>query len=166
MSGKSIVLVGNSSSTRKIGSLINSYDVVIRFNNFLIKGFEDSVGDKISFRCTSGWRDVVNRNSHTEISPFTISNSESSNFINYNKNNINPLIHSTIDIHKIFPEILRPSTGFSLAALFSHLCIPVSIYNFDGFKSTHYWNSELNVITCHSTLEYQLLKNMPYINVI
>jgi hypothetical protein len=49
-----VLLVGNGKSDNK-GELIDSYDFVIRFNDFQIEGFEGDVGTKvnaISFHCS------------------------------------------------------------------------------------------------------------------
>lgn len=48
MNYKSIILVGNGSSLldEKNGDFIDSFDTVVRFNNFVIKGYEKHVGTK------------------------------------------------------------------------------------------------------------------------
>lgn len=59
-----IILVGNGRSLlgREIGQEIDSFDTVVRFNNFITKGFEKSVGSK-----TDWWA----RNEVTETIPRT-----------------------------------------------------------------------------------------------
>jgi hypothetical protein len=46
--GKSIVVVGNGMSMlgSGLGSQIDAFDEVVRFNHFLIKGYEQDVGTK------------------------------------------------------------------------------------------------------------------------
>jgi hypothetical protein len=44
--GKSIAVVGNAKYEDKLGPLIDNHDIVIRFNSFETKGYEDRVGTK------------------------------------------------------------------------------------------------------------------------
>jgi hypothetical protein len=46
LSDKNIAVVGNARTIRKQGEEIDSHDVIIRFNNFEINGFEELVGTK------------------------------------------------------------------------------------------------------------------------
>jgi hypothetical protein len=54
--GQAVVLVGNGPSLLdgNLGKVIDSFDVVVRFNAFKIKGFEQSVGTKTSMWSTHG----------------------------------------------------------------------------------------------------------------
>ena len=47
---RSIIVVGNGESLRDsgLGSVIDSYETVVRFNHFKTKGFEKDVGTKTS----------------------------------------------------------------------------------------------------------------------
>jgi hypothetical protein len=55
-----IVLVGNSKGIigNSLGPTIDSFDIVVRFNNFEIGGFEESVGRKIDIICRRSCDDV------------------------------------------------------------------------------------------------------------
>lgn len=55
---KSVILVGNGPSVfhRRLGSVIDSFDIVVRFNRFATKGYEECVG-----RRTDYWFTVSNR---------------------------------------------------------------------------------------------------------
>ena len=48
LEGKRVAVVGNAPSEigRKKGAEIDAHDLVIRFNNFRLKGFEDDYGSK------------------------------------------------------------------------------------------------------------------------
>ena len=48
MSDKNIILIGNSPTilSSKLGSVIDEFDTVVRFNNFVTAGYEESVGSK------------------------------------------------------------------------------------------------------------------------
>lgn len=53
----SIIIVGNGPSLleKPNGSIINSYDIVVRFNAFAIKGYEEHVGTKTDY-----WFNTIN----------------------------------------------------------------------------------------------------------
>lgn len=63
---RDIILVGNGSSLleRKMGTVIDSYKKIVRFNSFTTKGFEDHVGSK-----TNVWF-TVNRKHINKIYDF------------------------------------------------------------------------------------------------
>ena len=50
-----VIIVGNSPSilTKELGSIIDSYDVVIRINRCVTKGFEKYIGEKTNIWATS-----------------------------------------------------------------------------------------------------------------
>ena len=53
-----LILVGNGPSVlrQRLGKVIDSFDVVVRFNRFVTKGFEEYVGSRTDF-----WFTVTNR---------------------------------------------------------------------------------------------------------
>ena len=57
---KNIILVGNGPSVlqKNMGKEIDSYDCVVRFNNFETQGFEESVGTKCSILARRSCDDV------------------------------------------------------------------------------------------------------------
>ena len=68
--GKSVAIVGNGPSEigKKLGSEIDSHDIVIRFNNYDTVGFEEDYGEKTSIWIRgSGSSDVINR---TDVSKY------------------------------------------------------------------------------------------------
>ena len=56
-----IAIVGNATPKRDFGKLIDSYDIVIRMNNFRLSGFERLIGTRTDLRCTTGWKDIETR---------------------------------------------------------------------------------------------------------
>lgn len=54
---RDIVLVGNGPSLRdrKLGPLIDSHHVVVRFNSFLLDGFQEDVGTRTSIWVRHAW---------------------------------------------------------------------------------------------------------------
>lgn len=56
-----IIIVGNGGSLKdkELGGFIDSFDVVVRFNNFQLKGFEKSVGTKTNIICRRCCDDVI-----------------------------------------------------------------------------------------------------------
>lgn len=55
-----ILLIGNGPTVlnKKLGPIIDSYDRVVRFNNFRIEGYEDHVGTKTDWVCYRACDDV------------------------------------------------------------------------------------------------------------
>ena len=41
-----MIIVGNGSDKRKLGQTINSFDLVVRFNKCITKGYEEYIGTK------------------------------------------------------------------------------------------------------------------------
>ncbi len=55
VSNKSVIIIGNGASPRgkKLGAWIDSFDVVVRFNEFFIDGFEEDIGTKTTILYTA-----------------------------------------------------------------------------------------------------------------
>jgi len=151
-----VAIVGNATPFRPFGELIDSYDTVIRINNYQIKGFENLVGTKTDLRCTSGWTDIERRGHCPEFSPFMREAAESSNLAKYEAAKGGPIATPRTDIHPLILETPRPSTGLSLVELTRQVGLPVDLFCFDGFKSPHYWSREKEPTT-HSKSEFQAL---------
>lgn len=56
-----IIIVGNGGSLKekKLGSFIDSFDIVVRFNNFQLQGFADLVGTRTDVICRRCCDDVI-----------------------------------------------------------------------------------------------------------
>ncbi len=156
-----VAIVGNATPRHAFGQIIDGYDIVIRLNNFRIAGFEELIGTKTHYRCTTGWDDIEHRNQHVEFSPFTAASAESGNLETFNQSNRKPVLTAVVDIHPFITQIPNPSTGFALAALCAHLGLSVDLFAFDGFKTSHYWTSDQPFFTTHSTAEWDILVRQP-----
>tara|TARA_B110000902_G_C14248027_1_gene565025 strand:+ start:108 stop:701 length:594 start_codon:yes stop_codon:yes gene_type:complete len=178
-----VLLVGNGKIDKK-AELIDSYEFVIRFNDFQIDGYEEHVGTKvsaISFHC----------------SDFTLPHTKYM-LPNFEKYVDNAHLFTTSDIHGISKkEILhsqsstrlfnvshkyidevggRLSSGTSLALNLSiFFDRNVHLIGFDGYESGHYYDETFSVVTDalkaningpahNSTYEFSLLKNLKKIN--
>jgi len=156
-----IAIVGNATPKQDFGELIDSYEAVIRINNFRTAGFEKLVGTKTDCRCTSGWRDIEHRNEHPEFSPFHANAVESSNLPTFNAANARPVLAARMDVHPFIPETSKPSTGLALIQLTTQLGIPVDLFGFDGFKTAHYWQPDTQFHTTHSRSEFNIILSRP-----
>lgn len=144
-----VAIVGNSKPYREFGRLIDTYDHVIRINNYRIDGFERFVGSKTSFRCTSGWEDIEKRPGVTEFSPFTDTAKESAHLAAYREKANGDICTARNDIHIEIPTVQKPSTGLALIALARLVGLDVDLFCFDGFQTPHYWE-EKSAATTHS----------------
>jgi len=152
-----VAVVGNATPRRSYGTLIDSYDTVIRFNNFRLQGFGPLVGTRTDLRCTTGWHDVEHRPGLVEFSPFTANSREASNLSAFNAANHRPVLAARTDIHPLIPETPNPSAGLSLVQLLHSLGIEADLFGFDGFQTSHYWNAGQKVETSHTLREMDIL---------
>jgi hypothetical protein len=150
-----VAIVGNATPFRPFGDLINSYDTVIRLNNYKLAGYEHLIGTKTDLRCTSGWADIESRRNCPEFSPFKRESAESVNLPKYEAAN-GGIATPRTDIHPLILETPKPSTGLSLVELTRQVGLPVDLFCFDGFKSPHYWSKQKEATT-HSTGEFAAL---------
>lgn len=147
-----VLLVGNGEMKNK-GELIDSYDFVIRFNDFQIEGYESDVGTKvngISFHCS----DFTFPHTHNLEKNYLRYRDKShifstSPFFQNSKNDILHLQQDTqlLNVFKpiqINPEI-RLSSGTSLAlnlAVFFNK--KIHLIGFDFMETGHYWDSNFS----------------------
>ena len=155
-----IAVVGNATPPRAWGKLIDSYDHVIRFNNYRIEGFESLVGTRTSYRCINGWVDIEHREEIPEFSPFTPDAEESGNLSTFLSGNSQAVLTAKLDVHTLLPELSNPSAGLSLALLLDHLGIEADLFCFDGFRTGHYWD-QASCETTHKLAEGDILLSLP-----
>lgn len=152
---KSIAIVGNGKSAlgRKQGAEIDNHDIVVRFNNFRIHGYEDDYGSKIDIFCPANGIPCDNKIAKICLYPFDLGHTYTYKFIltkitaNYAKN---------VTQHYIDEETLLslkaelsswPSSGITVAWFIKKFCQPshVSYYGF-AFQQAkqgdmnHYYN--------------------------
>ncbi|MGV3754730.1 MAG: glycosyltransferase family 29 protein, partial [Verrucomicrobiota bacterium] len=156
-----IAVVGNATPKRAYGKLIDSYDCVIRFNNFRLEGFAELVGTRTDLRCTTGWHDIEHRDGLIEFSPFTTDSREASNLATFNATNHRPVLAARTDIHPLVPETPNPSCGLALVQLLHSLGMEADLFGFDGFQTSHYWNAGQKVETSHTLREMDIVLSRP-----
>jgi len=159
----SIACVGNGTPRVANGSMIDRFDVVIRFNNYRLAPYEHLVGVKTTWRCTSGWGDIERRVSHPEFSPFRADAPQSLHIPWYTaRQPEHPLRTAEYDIRLdcLKLGIQAPSTGFACLLLCAALAMSVTIFNFDGFLTPPYWTPDAPVISGHSRDERVALKTL------
>lgn len=146
------ILVGNSSSAlnKKLGLYIDSFENVIRFNRFRIKGYETDLGVK----CTH-W--VLNHKLTTDNRNYLVKNlskikSETTDLKQAlvlttaeDKGQINK-IKKQIDIDIIYKRFepsfnSKPTTGFLAIKYLLNLFPHLTLVGFDFGKSNHYWGN-------------------------
>ena len=149
---QTVLLVGNGKMENK-GELINSYDFVIRFNDFQIEGYEAHVGtkvDAISLHCsdfTYPHTKSMEKNyfRYKDIIPiFT-----TAPFFTYSKKDILHLQPNTKLLDVFLPIInnpeLRLSSGVTLIINLSLLISKnVHLIGFDFMESGHYYDSSFS----------------------
>jgi hypothetical protein len=156
-----VLLVGNG-KMEAMGHLIDSYECVIRFNDFVIDGYEYDVGTKVSAISL-----------HCSDFTFPHSNHLLTNYLKYREgcpifttsprygHSKSDIIHvpagtKLLDVaNPIFIDGTRLSSGASLALNLSLLFEKeVHLVGFDGFKTGHYFNPN------HDTLEHAKLSGL------
>lgn len=137
-------------------SIIDSYEFVIRFNDFKINGYEEHVGtkvDAISFHCNDF---TLNHTKYLlptfekyvdKTILFTISNYHSSN----SKNEIIKTYSNTQLFNMVIPyDVTNSSRLSSGTALALNLSIffqkDVHLIGFDGYKTAHYYDDSFDVM--------------------
>lgn len=146
------VLVGNSSIAlnKGLGLYINSFENVIRFNRFRIKGYEIDLGTK----CTH-W--VLNYKLTTDSRNYLVKNLSK---VKSNTNNLKQALILTtakddekikkikklVDVEVIYQNFdlffgSKPSTGLLAIKYFLTLFPQITLIGFDFGKSNHYWGN-------------------------
>lgn len=167
-----ILLVGNANITNK-AEVIDSYDYVIRFNDFKITGYEQHVGKKTSSICFfspifsqgDGVKLKENYNMYKDrITIFTIK------YFNYTplKNILMPeQTTKIIDQHPINKGITL-TTGCALALNLSIFWDrQIHMIGFDFLKTGHYYEeNHIHCTTHDGNLEQKILKTCKNITII
>jgi len=136
--GKSVAVVGNGTPEIPNGLEINEHDIVVRFNNYVISGYEDIVGTRCDLRVINGWKDIEHRSDCKEATPFTEHAPESVFLEEFRAANHGYVWAAEIDIHYAI-TLDKPSTGLAFVVLCRLLGVKPDVYGFDGFRTPHYW---------------------------
>jgi hypothetical protein len=139
-----VVIIGNGTNclSNQFGELIDSYDIIVRFNDYNIDGYESYIGTKTTYFVTHNnflpvdpllpkkfEHSIIWKMPNEEIK-FAIESSEYINYSNYEFFNDYPMSS----------KIFCPSTAMWTVSLFIIRYKHVVLYNCDGLKSGHYWN--------------------------
>lgn len=174
LSNKSIAIVGNSGYLlqNKYGKLIDSHDLVLRMNNFITTGYEESVGKKFDIYICNFFRDINFENiAHT---PNIIISSVPNNFFK-NENGHLTSFHSKeitngakklaqkkifsprTSSYKKYADNLgsKPSTGLMAIILAKEILSPIAknifITGFSFFQGkNHYFSNQPADTRTHS----------------
>jgi hypothetical protein len=172
---KTVLLVGNG-KLDKVGELIDSYECVIRFNNFEIEGYEEHVGTKVS---AVGFHSANLDMEHTKnLVPvyekyinktpiFAFSRSREKYAENIHVLQENTRMFAAGVLLNSSPK-LSISTGVSTAlnlALFFNK--NVHLIGFDFMKTGHYWKENHTHSSQHSgNFEQELIQKISTITVL
>lgn len=155
-------VVGNGAAHFKVGHVIDSYPTVVRFNEYVIEGYEEYVGTKTTLRSV-GWKPESFRPVKM-ISPF--------------------IPKPFTDAWRLCEEnrasrvrIIRPrkgtgrkglfaTSGYALLKLLSREGVDTMVFHMDGLQSAHYWDENHEHWKMHKgAYEWQEIQRMPHIGI-
>lgn len=146
------IIVGNSSSAlnKKLGSYIDSFENVARFNRFKVNGYEEDLGTKcthwvLNYKLTTDHRNYLVKNlSKIKLKTkglkqaLILTTAEDKGQINK--------IKEQIDIEVIYKKFepffnTKPTTGLLTINYFLGYFSKLTLVGFDFGKSNHYWGN-------------------------
>ncbi len=143
---KEILLIGNGPSCldKEFGELIDSHDIVVRFNNFETKSFEKFVGKKTNY-----WVKTIMSNKHDKVI-FDKKFFTYPSIVSQNTEKLNSLINNgyTIVPVSFYDKINKlinknnswATTGLVMIFYFIEEGYTIKIHGFDFFKNgVHYY---------------------------
>lgn len=146
------VLIGNSSNilNKELGSYIDSFENVVRFNRFKIKDYEKDLGIKcthwvLNYKLTTDHRNYLVKNLHKIKSCTTHLKQTLVLTTAKDKGQINK-IKKQIDIEVIYKKFKsplgsKPTTGLLAVEYFLEQFSKLTLIGFDFGKSNHYWGN-------------------------
>jgi len=146
---KEILLIGNGPSclNNEYGELIDSHDIVVRFNNFEIESFEKFVGKKTNY-----WVKTVMSNKHDNVNfdqkffaypSVAAPNTQKINELTENGYTIIPLSFYNKINKLINKNNSWATTGLVMIFYFIEEGYTVKIHGFDFFKNgVHYYEDD------------------------
>lgn len=134
-----IAVVGNGPMMGR-GAEIDSHPSILRFNNFVIEGYESHVGTKTTAWCTNCWKDVRKRPWDGEM--FTIFH-EDGLYEEQVGQWRGSYPHMRLPDGAWYAESNcqhKPTTGYVVLTKLAEFGKRVDAYGFDGMKTGHYWS--------------------------
>lgn len=177
--GKSVAIVGSSGHLleRDYAQKIDNHDIIIRFNQARVEGYEEYVGTKTTFR-------IVNTHTFLGTSGSNRFTKNDSNFISKLKNQTiilnrsvpnsyipkrspnNPVFITPDNIWNVCKEMLGkdPSVGFLGVTIALQTTQNISVFGFDQSPTTnkkHYWEEVKSIGGWHNfNIEKQKFKEL------
>lgn len=161
---KNVILVGNGTSVldKKLGNFIDSFDFVVRFNDFKIIGFEEYVGKRTDCWFTCGDYHLRNMKDFKRVIVHTWEYQQS--LLVEKLNQSGPFeITKKEDVDRIPVACNFPSTGLIAIHQFIRECGYVTITGFDWWeRKQHHYGDDLHIRgNLHKPLqEYQVIKKL------
>ena len=147
------ILVGNSSNilNKNLGSYIDGFDNVVRFDRFKIKGYETDLGRKCTY-----W--VLNYKLTTDNRNYIVKNLDKVRKDTYglkqalilttqeDKKNIIEKIKKKVDVDIVYQQLKKkfkhkPTTGYLTINYLLQFFPQLVLIGFDFGKSNHYWGN-------------------------
>ena len=155
-------VVGNGETKLKVGSIIDSYPTVVRFNEYMIEGYEEYVGTKTTLRSV-GWAPGTIRDVPM-ISPF-IPKPMTDSWHICEKNKAAGMV------------IIRPkkgggragffsTSGYALLRILSREHVDTMVFHMDGLQSGHYWDANHKHWAWHKgSYEWREIQRLPHVGI-
>ena len=146
------ILVGNASNVlgKKLGSYIDSFENVVRFNRFRIKGFENDLGKKcthwvLNYKLTTDGRNYLVKNLE-KVKSLTTDLKKALILTTAKYNGKIKEISKKVNIEVIYkqypvPFNYKPTTGFLTIKYLMDIFPQLVLVGFDFGKSNHYWGN-------------------------
>lgn len=177
---KKVIIIGSSSNVLKkeLGSKIDEFDVIIRFNRAPTDDFEQYVGSKTTHRYVNMWviRNIQRDNDDLEFVP-NLRNQKIITDFNINQNDFKKYYHESCELNKFsrhdefrkfknnitktpnfekykeYPGF-EPSIGLGVIAQYLNQGYKPTLYGFhidsDNYKvSPHYWKEKKGIGGAH-----------------
>ena len=191
-----VILVGNGSSVMEYqaGPIIDSFDVVVRFNRFRVKGYEPNVGTKatdwVTHDSATQWMngkvedvyasdpEVLNsfNNIYINVPKFKFQQEVNRiSQISYLKDNVQIIDSSVEDMINEVVDFTPawPTSGLVAIALFSSMYEEIYIHGFDGhdkkYQDYHYFDKNDPTRTTEyawreNRTDHNLIKEQEYLS--
>jgi len=149
---KKCILVGNSSDllSKKLGTYIDNFENVIRFNRFKINGYEEDLGIKcthwiLNYALTTDGRNYLVNNLQ-KVKDKTSGLKQALVLTTAKDKGKIESIKKKVDINVIYknfkiPFERKPTTGFLAINYFLEQFSQLTLVGFDFGKSVHYWGN-------------------------
>ena len=158
-----VILIGNGTSVLdyELGSAIDAYKTVVRFNNFQTKNYEKHVGTKTNVWFTCGEKHKQSINDFDSVVFHSWADEQNCSIYK----NLKKLRPDTIKLqqrHIENTQVKYPSTGLLAIMYFLEKQDSITIYGFDWWEKEdhHYADNEIRG-TLHNPLdEHEVIKKL------